>query len=74
MGNGFEVALDELQRVGDSALPALRDIMSAQLPVLNAHEGLAGSGTLDWARCSTVLRVSRSPLRVPRQGSWPRES
>ncbi|GAB3150523.1 hypothetical protein GCM10027258_48700 [Amycolatopsis stemonae] len=47
MGNGFKVALDELQRVGDSALPALRDIMGTQLPVLNAHEGLAGPGHLD---------------------------
>ncbi|MDX3193800.1 hypothetical protein PV458_35830 [Streptomyces sp. MN03-5084-2B] len=47
MGNGFKVALDELQRVGESALPTLRDIMNAQLPVLNAHEGLAGSGTFD---------------------------
>jgi len=45
VGNGFKVALDELQRVGDSALPALRDIMGAQLPVLNAHEGLAGPGS-----------------------------
>ncbi|MFG1646685.1 hypothetical protein ACGFMK_40965 [Amycolatopsis sp. NPDC049252] len=47
MGNGFTVALDELQRVGESALPTLRDIMGSQLPVLNAHEGLAGPGTLD---------------------------
>jgi hypothetical protein len=47
VGNGFRVALDELQRVGDSALPTLRDIMGAQLPVLNAHEGLAGPGALD---------------------------
>ncbi|WP_410628038.1 hypothetical protein [Amycolatopsis sp. cmx-8-4] len=47
MGNGFKVALDELQRVGESALPTLRDIMGSQLPVLNAHEGLAGLGTLD---------------------------
>ncbi len=47
MGNGFKVALDELQRVGDSALPTLRDIMGTQLPVLNAHEGLAGPGHLD---------------------------
>jgi hypothetical protein len=42
--DGFKVNLDELQRVADVALPALRDIMSAQLPVLNAHEGLAGPG------------------------------
>ncbi|MBE8519368.1 hypothetical protein ILP97_17950 [Amycolatopsis sp. H6(2020)] len=47
MGNGFKVALDELQRAGDGALPALRDIMAAQLPVLTAHEGLAGPGTSD---------------------------
>ncbi|WP_370964798.1 hypothetical protein [Amycolatopsis sp. cg9] len=47
MGKGFTVALDELQRVGDSALPMLRDMMGAQLPVLTAHEGLAGPGALD---------------------------
>ncbi|SFW88601.1 hypothetical protein [Amycolatopsis australiensis] len=47
MGNGFKVAVDELQRVGDDALPALRDIMGSQLPVLTAHEGLAGPGSLD---------------------------
>ncbi|MEV7040696.1 hypothetical protein [Amycolatopsis sp. NPDC051061] len=47
MGNGFKVALDELHRVGESALPALRDIMVAHLSVLNAHEGLAGPGKLD---------------------------
>lgn len=38
MGDGLKVALDELQRVGDSTLPMLRDIMGAQLPVLNAYE------------------------------------
>ncbi len=42
--SGFKANLDELQRVADVALPALRDIMGAQLPVLNAHEGLAGPG------------------------------
>jgi hypothetical protein len=47
VGNGFKVALDELQRVGDSARPALRDIMGAQLSVLNAHEGLADPGHLE---------------------------
>jgi hypothetical protein len=52
VGDGFTVALDELQRVGDSALPMLRDIMGAQLPVLNAYEGLAGPGTLD---ASTII-------------------
>lgn len=45
MGDGFRVALDGLQRVGDVALPALRDIMAAQLSILTSHEGLGGPGT-----------------------------
>ncbi|MCE7003205.1 hypothetical protein LWC34_10230 [Kibdelosporangium philippinense] len=47
MDDGFRVALDELQRVGDQALPALRDIMAVQLPILTSHEGLGGPGRLE---------------------------
>jgi hypothetical protein len=47
VSDGFGVALDELQRVGDVALPALRDVMAGQLSTLTAHEGLDGPGRLE---------------------------
>jgi hypothetical protein len=45
--DGFRVALDELQRVGDVALPVLHDVMAAQLSILTSHEGLGGPGRLE---------------------------
>lgn len=41
---GFRVDLEELRRAADESLPALAEVLRAQVPVLNAHEGLHGPG------------------------------